>query len=290
MLNKLFVAFVAAVLLVTGFLYTSKFQSVAKVNVQNDQIEVLLSQMKSTDWNTRSDAFYQLLDLSFGNKFDGQTGRIPAALAEFSSKHPADADKVTITFIELLETENSFVKAQDKKFKLTGETLTEEYTNYYGDLIGTVAGLKDRRSVTALIGAINTGNMAIDGLAEIAPYSIDIVAEKANSNDSSIKGAATIVLSLMLKPATISHLETEIPGSRERIKQILIQKSEDADRFVRLSAIDGLAKLPTDADVVKILEDISKNDPYQSKTTKGETKSYPVREAAKKHLSKIQQN
>lgn len=289
MLNKLFTAFVMAILLAAGFLYASKFQSAARVNVQSDQIETLLKQMKANDWESRSTAFYKLLDLSFGGEFNGQTGQIPAELSKFSAKHPNNADEINTTLIWLLETENNFMREYAKKFEITGEALTEEYTNYHGDLIGTVAGLKDSRAVNALIGAINTGGMATNGLAEIAPFSIDAVAEKAVSDDWSTRSSAAIVLSQMLKPANIDRFETENPGLRERIKQLLIIKAKDSDYDVRLSAIEGLAKLP-DTDVVKVLEDISKNDPYQSKTSDGGTNSYRVREAAKKHLSQMKQN
>jgi hypothetical protein len=282
MLNKLLTALVIAVLSVGGFIYAFKSQSATKANVQNYQIESLLKQMQAADWNNRSTAFYKFLDLAFGGKFNGQTWQIRSALSKFSRKRPTYADEINLTLIRLLETENNFLREHGEKFEQTGETLTEEYTNYHGDLIGTVAGLKDSRAVTALVGAINTGSMATNGLAEIAPYSLDVVAEKADSSDYSIRHSAAIALSQMLEPANINRLESEAPGSREKIKNLLIRKAKDANFNVRLSAINGLAKLQ-DRDAVQVLEDISRNDMYQS--TKGGTTSYPVREAAKKHLS-----
>ena len=69
MLNKLFAAFVVAVILVAGFLYASKFQSLAKVNTQDDQIVGLLNQMRVADWKSRRIAFYELLELGFESKF-----------------------------------------------------------------------------------------------------------------------------------------------------------------------------------------------------------------------------
>jgi DNA-binding ferritin-like protein len=254
MLNKLLTAFFVAVLLVLGFLYASKLQSAArvdaqnaaKVNAQDAQIASLLTQMQSADWNSRNIAFYQLLNLAFGGEFNGRTGQIPAALSVLSKKHPTNADEINLTLIGLLETENNLIKEHKKQYKLTGETLTEDYTDYYGDLIGTVAGLKDSRSVAALVGAITTGNMATSGLAELAPYSLDAVAEKADSSDHAIRNSATITLSQMLEPAKINRLEMDRPGTREKIKQILIKKARDVDYNVRLSAIDGLAKLHDD--------------------------------------------
>ncbi|HEX8197646.1 MAG TPA: HEAT repeat domain-containing protein [Pyrinomonadaceae bacterium] len=284
MLNKLLTASVIAVLSVGGFIYAFKSQSATRTNVQNDQIESLLTQMKNSDWNARRTAFYELLKLGFGGDFHGQTAQIPSALFKLSKKHPENSDKINITLIRLLETENNFIRKQEKKFEQTGETLTEEYTNYHGDLIGTVAGLKDSRSVNALVGAINTGNMATKGLAALAPFSIDIVAEKVDSDDWSTRSSATRALSQMLEPTNINRLESEAPGSREKIKNLLIRKAKDADYNVRLAAINGLGKLQ-DRDAAQVLEDISRNDMYQS--TKGSTTSYPVREAAKKHLSRL---
>lgn len=285
MLNKLPTALVIAVLSVGGFIYAFKSQSATRTNVQNDQIESLLKQMQAADWNNRSTAFYKLLDLTFGGKFNGQTAQIPSVLSKLSRKHPDNADKINLTLIRLLEIENNLIREQEKKFDLTGETLTEEYTNYHGDLIGTVAGLKDSRSVNALVNAINTGNMATKGLAALAPFSIDIVAEKVDSEDWLTRSSATRVLSQILESANINHLQSEIPGFREKIKNFLIRKAKDADHNVRLSAIAGLAKLQ-DADAIKVLEDISQSDLYQS--TKGGRTSYPVREAAKKHLTPLQ--
>ncbi len=289
MLNKLLIAFVISVFLVVGSLSALKFQSLAGVNVQNDQVVKLLKQMKAADYNSRRIAFYELLDLGFGSKFNGQTWQIPSALSKLSRKRQTDADEINITLIGLLETENNLIREHEKKFGQTGETLTEDYTDYYGDLIAAVAGLKDSRSVTALVGAINTGNMATNALAELAPFSINMVTEKVDSDDLLVRGSATRVLSKMLEPTNINRLETQLPGSREKIKQLLVKKAKDADHNIRLTAINGLAKLQ-DADAVSVLEDVSKNDPYESKGAKGEIKSYPVREAAKKHLSRMKQN
>lgn len=289
MLNKLLFAFIMTVLLVLGFLYAPKFQSVAKVDVQDNQLVSLLNQMRVADWNNRSTAFYELLDLAFAGKFNGRTPQIPSALSRLLTKYPTNADEINLTLIRLLETENNLVREHERKFELTSETLTEEYTNYYGDLIGTVAGLKDSRAVNALVGAINTGNMATNALAELAPFSIQTISEKVDSDDFPTRSAAVRVLSQMLDPANINRLETEIPGSREKIKQLLIKKAKDVDYNVRLSAIDGLAKLQ-DADAISTLEDISKNDPYQSNVVRGGMKPYLVREVAKKHLSRIKQN
>lgn len=308
-MNKLLTALVVIVLLAVGFVLAFKSQSATKIkasqvsknedttdlksqsetriNVKNEQLANLLKQMRAVDWNTRETAFYHLLDLAFGGEFNGQNWQIPTALARLSKKYPANADEINLTLIRLLETENNFIRKHEKKFEQTGETLTEEYTNYHGDLIGTVADLKDSRAVNALVGAINTGNMATNGLAEIAPYSLDAVAEKADSDDWSTRSSAVWTLSKMLEPANINRLETKIPGSQEKIKNLLIKKAKDADYNVRLSAINGLAKLQ-DADAVKVLEEVSENDLYQS--TKGGATSYPVREAAKKHLSRMKQN
>lgn len=289
MLNKIIIAFSMIILVIAGFIYAFKPQSIARVFAQNDQIESLLKQMGDPDWNNRETAFYKLLELGFEGKFNGQTWRIPSALSKLSSKHPTNADEINLTLIRLLETENNLVREHEDKFELTGETLTEDYSDYYGDLIGTVAGLKDSRSVNALAGAVNTGNMATKGLAELAPFSIDIIAEKVNSEDWSTRSSATRVLSQMLEAANINRFEMKIPGLREKIKQLLIKKTKDSDYNVRLSAIDGLAKLQ-DADVIKVLEDISKNDSYESNVAKGRIKSYPVREAAKKYLSQMKQS
>lgn len=149
--------------------------------------------------------------------------------------------------------------------------------------------MKDSRSVDALVGAINTGNMATNGLADLAPFSIKKVIEKADSNDVLTRNAAIVTLSQMLKPINLNRLEMSVPGSRERIKQLLIKKAKDQDYNVRLASLGGLAVLP-DADVVTVLIDAADNDPYESNLIKGEVESYPVREAAQKYLNRVRQN
>lgn len=188
-------------------------------------------------------------------------------------------------FIGLLEKENAYLREfEEKVFKVTGESLTEDYTEYYAELITVVTTLKDPRAVNSLAGCITTGGIATSGLAALGRTALDPVLGLFDSSDENTRQSAAIAMVEMLDQADISGDSS----AKEKVKRVLIRSAKDDNHNVRLAAIGGLEKLLRlgDVDVIPLLEDMAQNDPYRldSSLPGSDTHSYVVREAARKVL------
>jgi HEAT repeat protein len=93
------------------------------------------------------------------------------------------------------------------------DRLSEEYVNYYGDLIAAVAALQDVRSLDALVGAIATGNMAIGTLVGFGKQAVTPVARQLQHTDPHVRSAAARTLSQMV---TAERLRIRFPNPRSR--------------------------------------------------------------------------
>jgi HEAT repeat protein len=217
----------------------------------------LIQQTQDANWETRKDAFDAIL---LGE---------PSLLAN-ASRVP---DNIKVALIQLLETENTF--------REKGVSFTEEYTEYYASVIGAVASLKDPRSVHGLMGAIKTGAMATDALAELGSVAVDPVIQASNSSDMHVRQAAAMVLSRFTEPKNLQNVTVL---SRQKIKNALIQATRDELHYVRIEGIEGLAKLG-DRDVVPLIQSLAAKDQFEGY---GEQRgTYPVRKAAMEALKQL---
>jgi hypothetical protein len=96
------------------------------------------------------------------------------------------------------------------------------------------------------------------------------------------------ILGEMLKPKETGYVAGgEI---RNRIKEVLIQETKDGDRYVRSTAVRVLGD-SRDKDVIPIIDDVAKNDPYfyekKDESTGNIEKFYPVRMTAKEIAEKL---
>jgi HEAT repeat protein len=180
-----------------------------------------------------------------------------------------------------LEKENAFVQAQKKEYEQTGKTLSEAYVDYYGDLIASVAALKDKRALNALFGAINTGNMATRALAGFGTGALDQILGRLSYPDPNTRASAARALAQMLEPGNVKKVADAV--SKGRIKQGLIKATRDADPYVRMTGVEGLATLG-DHSLVPLIEKLAENDSFEGF---GGERPYPVREAARKALEKL---
>ena len=238
--------------------------------VPDKRVVQIVRNFSSPDWKARESAFYALLDLG---GFKGDSSRVPSALTNLLNARPEAAPSIKAALIDLLAKENSVQEEQKAEFQRTRRTVPEEYTNYYGDLIEAVSSLRDPHSVDALLGAINTGNMATRGLASLGRVALDPLITKLNAMDTGTRHSATRAIGQMLDyPSEIGD------GDKERIKSALVGASSDENQFVRMSAVEGLAKL-RDPSLAPVLNQIAEGDPYRT-----DEDAYPVREAARKAL------
>lgn len=162
------------------------------------QVGELVIRFEDPDPANRNRAFYELLRLGSGRDMHGLTYQIPSVLANLYKLSPESADQVKVGLIRLLERENQFVQAQRREYERTGKTLSEAYVDYYGDLIASVAALKDQRAVNALLDVIATGNMATRALAGFGRLALDQVLKRLDDPDQTIREAAVRVLVQML--------------------------------------------------------------------------------------------
>lgn len=252
----------------------------------SDEIIGSLNKLSNDSPDQRIEGFYRLIEIGNNGDLRGNVSMIPAALSRLFVKVPERADEIKLKLIGLLERENSFIKESEKKYQTSGETLSEEYVNYHGDLIATVSALKDIRSMSALLGCIGNGEMVIDGLVALGRAAVEPLAGQLNSKDELVRQSATIVLARMIevnKTAIQSN-----PITMTTIKRALIQSAQDDFHYTRLSAVEGLRNFAqeNDQEVVLLLERLSQSDPYVASQNGNDPNRYPVREAAKKALQR----
>src|SRR5450755_4220082 len=96
--------------------------------------------------------------------------------AFYAFRHKPASESRSSNLIGLLRFEHSFAESQT--------TLSEDYVTYYGDLIASVAELKDVRALPDLVKVIDSGQMAISAVAAFGPQVIDSVIARTTEEDS----------------------------------------------------------------------------------------------------------
>jgi hypothetical protein len=252
-----------------------------------DEATAALKGFNSPSWEKRSDAFYRFLGYQSYANWDGRTDLIPSKLAILFRALPDRENELKLALINLLTTENAIVSAKNKELELKGTTisLTEDYTNYYGDLIAAVAGLKDARAVDALVGAMGTGGMATGALAEFGSISLDRIIARLQTGDLLDKGAVIAALDALAQPKNRAKFDE---ASRQKIKAALLKAAADKDWSIRAGAASALASIP-DADTVTVLQKLATSDPIKLPGQKALDGGdyYPVRHAAKMALDQV---
>lgn len=238
-------------------------------------------------WENRRKAFYMLLGFESPEKWDGRTYLIPRELASVFRAHPEHADDLKLALIHLLDTENSEVKLQNKGSERDGRSLDEEYIDYYGDVIGAVAGLGDQRALDALMGAMGTGGMAANGLAAIGTPALDSLIKASENADPSVRLAAFRALTAMWRPEHRANFSDDI--SSEKLQAAFLKAVSDQNESVRSIGAIGLGLTPKPgARTIHALVTLAVSDPA---VLPGEADDggplYPVRRAASRSLAQV---
>ena len=242
----------------------------------------LCQRMTSPEWKTRRDAFYQLIWLG-DPAADHETARFPGAVKALCSQHPGEADAIRRSLIELLEHENSVGGG----FARRGGNFGEDFSDYYGDVIGTVSGLNDQAAIPALLGALDTGGMAQRGLARFGPTALPQVLSllhDTGANGTRRAGAVWVLHDMLTPPYGGKMID---PSVRARMDDELLSSATDADFAVRLAAVTALGDTG-DPRAIPVLRWLEANDPVR---LTGEANNggdlYPVRLAAERALLKL---
>lgn len=140
-------------------------------------LELILKEFRAPTWQRRADAFYALTALG-GPERDFIPRPLHLAIARFG----AEANQIHLALITLLGVENRAVH------------WSEEYMNYYGDLIEAVGVLGDPRAVRPLLGAMTTGGDAVRPLSSFGESALGPVLARSSAGDILVRHAALEVL------------------------------------------------------------------------------------------------
>jgi HEAT repeat protein len=181
-----------------------------------------LNDFQSRDDDTRIAAFYALL-----HPIDGEAFNAADLTSRLLRDRPEERTAVVASLISLLERENVRVR----------RPFDERFSNYYGDLIWSVASLRDAGAVQALLGAVETGGLATNGLASLGQAALPATLQALNTTDRGVRNGVLRVLAKMAVPRPQSPLDAE---STARIRESLLKGIGDDDPFNRAVSIRGL--------------------------------------------------
>jgi HEAT repeat protein len=243
--------------------------------------------IRSADWEERRHGFAALIGVDRETYVQRGVPDLPSTVgSNVASRTGAAADRRRRLLIELLEVENETVAAKARTRRQRGvdelpphELLTEDYVNYYADVIAAVAALRDARSVRALAGAITTGSMATGALIDFGTVAVGPVAQRMTDQEPGVRLSAARLLSEML--ARSDQVAKDVK-SRVIVKNALALAARDPMHLVRRRAIGGLVLLG-DAESIAIVEELARSDAY-IETQPGRQGRRPVREAAEEAL------
>lgn len=162
---------------------------------------------------------------------------------------------------------------------------SESYGMYHIYLCRLVSKSRDRSLLKLILKSCGEPEVLMNFGDEAAESLIDALASPGNPG-----GKITIIQALeeMLKPKEKGYMASG--AIRKKIIQTMLQETKDSNRFVRSVSVKALGE-SDDKDVIPILEDISKNDPYHfekmDESSKRMKTIYPVRESAKEALEKL---
>jgi len=231
-----------------------------------------LSRMHSSVDTVRMSGFYGLFQIA-NARFPASTRLRPGA--EHLAKYARENSQVAPAMIELLQRENVAVS------RGASRELGEAYrVDYYGDLIGCVAALRDPRAVPALVAAIETGDMATRGLAALGEAAAPAVLRAARSTSHNTRMSAVATLAEMIADSSSARLST---GSRSAIRTTLLSAVKDNNPSIRMTGLDGLVYF-RDSEVRSAVEDVAAHDPHMVRRNGHAV--YPIRELATVTLRK----
>jgi hypothetical protein len=263
------------ILMLWGLLGLGQAARPARAELPSDAINQYITEFNNAGWEARSSAFYELLRLGVGDR--SYVARPVRDIIERAS--PADADKLKLALIQLLEKENQVVEG----YKRTGGHFGEDYSNYYGDVIAAVTALRDPRSMNAMLGALDTGGMAVETLASFAPASLGPLLSRLRDQDSTTRMFVLETLCQMLAPENYDKVKAQ----RLEIKRAFLDAVRDPAPVVRSIGARGLGLLG-DPDSIPILRDLAEHDPaYLPEKADTGGYLYLVRPEAKKALTAI---
>lgn len=210
----------------------------------------------SSRYEDRREAFDQLTMLVRNQR---------TSLKSYVRQHP----EVSAALIALLERENRPDPAKD--------ALPED--SYIGDLIMSVAQLKDPRAVYALAGAIATGKLAEDGLVALGQSAVPVLVNLLRSpSEHEMKRAAS---AKVLGEIASAHSAVRVDTSA--IRAALVASLRDPSMFVRRKAVLALESF-ADQEIREAMQSLAASD--SATRMRAGKRIFPVRDAAQLWLQR----
>ncbi len=223
--------------------------------------EVRLQQLRSSVPEERMHAFYALL---YPDGMDGRHLRArAAALASRARRDDALAQELI-----------ALAAREQKAMAGVPGSMSEDLSNYYGDVICVVAALADPRSLPVLLTALPNGRLATDGLVVLGDTAVPGVVARVGSEDEGVRSAAVLTLGKMAGSPARSRLSDR---SIAAIRSALLRALGDPNTFVRTNAVESLGAYG-DAQVRASLVELAKRD--TAAVMRGGARVFPVRDAA----------
>jgi hypothetical protein len=264
----------AAMVVLVSFRWASASTEVHAPQPESLRTAILrdLGEFKSGEWTQREKAFWELVGLASPGGYKGESWKTSSAMIGLFHRVPDLEDQIRVGLIRLLDVEDGTVRLA------SAGSLSEEYMNYWGDLVGAVEGLHDRRAIAVLLDNLRLGGGAVQGVAAFGVDVLDRVLTLLDGDDTSRTiGTTTLAAMVNLNPTPLDA------RGKARVKTALVRAAADSYFPVRLAAINGLARLPGD-DVTLLLRAIATNDLFFQPPPPGQLPIYPVRRAAEEAL------
>ncbi|MBI5202961.1 MAG: HEAT repeat domain-containing protein [Elusimicrobia bacterium] len=209
-----------------------------------------------------------------------------ARAVSYASASALKDDKVRSALIETLVSENQAHEqwyadyVAGKNPLGFNKTKGEGYGEYYGDLVALVAKQKIPGSLEALVTADGGQQAAVSAFGSEAARSM--IAHFRLTKNAFNRVAIIRTLGKMAKAG-------QITGSLKEDSKALVynEATKDHDPEVRKSAVENLLRFDKDQ-AAKVLKVIAESDDRSYVRKTDNVKVYPVRDAAKKELDKIQ--
>ena len=192
-------------------------------NATDPELRATLKKFKSSEWTVRIAAFRDLV--AQGTQLD-KGSAFPVSDAVLAIAHQNRESRLTLVrdLTALLEFENHNVSS--------GKTpATEEFSDYYADLIQAVTTLRDPSSLPVLIDDVNTGGMATNALASFGDDALSLVIRKIPAADHETRSSLYGVLDLMTEAKNLARFKN--PESKSILEAALITGAHDSSPHIR---------------------------------------------------------
>lgn len=234
---------------------------------QAQSLESTLTRLRTSQVDTaKENAFSALLSLG--------------AKDQFAVCSPTASISIRRALIFALSKENDFLDA--------GGPLSEVDTEYYAKLIGCVATLRDRTAIQALVGAIETGGGAIDGIVVLGEEAVPALLALLNSREPRGRVAALVAAGKLVGrnpyPQAVTPSAALSESAIGALRAKLLGALGDDNPFARIAAIRSLQHY-SDAEVRHAIEEVAAKDPAVRDNGAPE-RDYPVRREAEEWLKR----